>query len=295
MKLPLLPAVSVWSPDSSATPTRVVSLLPALGVSKRKLKKLDAFNTIHEERRTGRAQKAYSARPFVLCGIPIRRPPPTTLEYSRQNGNFRLRVIGHPRFGLPFGQDRLLLIWIASLATWQKTRVLRFGSAATILETFGLPKDGRYYKRLIAGFERIFYSTFYFTSDQHDGETVVITRTSFRFVRDLKLWYSEEGKQPSDSRHENVIVLSEEFWKEIQDHPIPVDLSVVKALADSPGNLDFYIWLVWRCWTAKGHVYIPLFGSGGLVQQLGLSNNLRDRDFRRQIRRWLRIVDELWP
>jgi hypothetical protein len=72
-------------------------------------------------------------------------------------------------------------------------------------------------------------------------------------------------------------------------------LSVVKALADSPGNLDFHIWLVWRCWTAKGHVCIPLFGPGGLVQQLGLSNNLRDRDFRRQIRRWLRIVDQLWP
>jgi hypothetical protein len=136
---------------------------------------------------------------------------------------------------------------------------------------------------------------FYFTSDEREGETVIITRSSFRFVRDLKLWYSEEGKQPSDFRRENVIVLSEEFWKEIQEHPVPVDLSVVKALADSPGNLDFYIWLVWRCWTAKGNVYIPLFGPGGLVQQLGLSNNLRDRDFRRQIKRWLRIVDQLWP
>jgi len=173
--------------------------------------------------------------------------------------------------------------------------VVRFASAATILETFGLPKDGRYYKRLIAGFERIFYSAFYFTSDRREEETVIITRTSFRFVRDLKLWYTEEGKQPSDSRHENVIVLSEEFWKEIQDHPVPVDLSVVKALADSPGNLDFYIRLVWRCWTAKGRVSIPLFGPGGLVQQLGLSNNLRDRDFTRQIKRWLRIVDQLWP
>ena len=169
-----------------------------------------------------------------------------------------------------------------SFGDLQKTRVVRFASAATILETFGLPKDGQYYKRLIAGFERIFYSTFYFTSDQREGETVIITRTSFRFVRDLKLWYIEKGKQPSDSRHENVIVLSEEFWKEIQDHPVPVDLSVVKALADSPGNLDFYIWLVWRCWTAKGRVCIPLFGPAGLVQQLGLSNNLRDRDFTRR-------------
>jgi len=200
MKPPWLPTSSVRSSEPPPTTLAPVvslatigSLLPAVGISERKLKKLLAISTVREQRRNGGGQKAYSARPFVLCGIPIRRPPPTTLEYSRQNGNFRLRVIGHPRFGLPFGQDRLLLIWIASLTTWQKTRVVRFASAAAILETFGLPKDGRYYKRLIAGFERIFYSTFYFTSDQREGETVIITRTNFRFVRDLKLWYTEHA------------------------------------------------------------------------------------------------------
>jgi hypothetical protein len=119
----------------------------------------------------------------VLCGIPIRRPAKRTLEYSRQNGRFRLRVLGHPDYGLPFGQDRLLLIWIASMATWQKRREIRFRSAAEILDTFGLPKDGRCYKRLIAGFERIFYSTFYFASNQEDAETVVITRTCFRLSK----------------------------------------------------------------------------------------------------------------
>src|ERR1019366_1774122 len=147
-------------------------------------------------------------------------------------------------YGLPFGQDRLLLIWIASMATWQKTRAIRFRSAATILETFGLPKDGRYYKRLIAGFERIFNSTFFFTSDEQNPETVIITRTSFCFVSTLKLWYTRGTPTEQERRsgpNENIIVLSEAFWNEIQRHPIPVDLNVVRALADSPGNLDLYI------------------------------------------------------
>ncbi|MGH9326084.1 MAG: replication protein RepA [Terriglobia bacterium] len=184
------------------------------------------------------------------------------------------------------------------MATWQKTREIRFRSAAAILETFGLPKDGRYYKRLIAGFERIFYSTFFFASDQHDGETLIIERQSFRFVKDAKLWYCESGASlspPPQPRGENVIVLSEEFWKEIQEHPIPVDLAVVKALADSPGNLDLYVWLVWRCWTAKGPVTVPLFGGEGLVSQLGISERLRERDFRRQLVQWLKIIQQLWP
>ena len=240
-------------------------------------------------------RRAYSARPFVLCGIPVRRPSKSTLEYSRRNGRFGLRVVGHPDYGLPFGQDRLLLIWIASLVTWQKSRTIRFKSAAAILETFGLPKDGRYYRRLVAGFERIFYATFFFSSDRCDGERVVIERHSFRFVRDIQLWYRQDSVGSAEDPFENVIVLSEEFWKEIQDHPIPVDLAVVRALADSPGNLDLYIWLVWRCWTAKAQVHIPFFEPQGLVHQLGVSDNLRERDFRRQIRSWLLIIRRLWP
>jgi len=165
-----------------------------MGITKRKVRKLDAI--ARANRPDGHeAQRAYSARPFVLCGIPVRWPHNHSLEYSRQNGRFRLRVIGHPDYGLPFGQDRLLLIWIASMATWHKSRTIHFRSAATILETFGLPKDGRYYKRLIAGFERIFYSTFFFTSDEQSAETIIITRTSFRFVSTLKPWYSR-GSSP---------------------------------------------------------------------------------------------------
>ena len=222
---------------ASASPASVGSVLSAFGVTKRKLKKLDAIASAKDPQRHSR--RAFSARPFVLCGIPVRRPHHHTLEYSRRNGRFRLRVIGHPDYGLPFGHGRLLLIWIASMATWQKNPEIRFRSAATILETFGLPKDGRYYKRLITGFERIFYSTFYFASDDQTAEAIMITRTSFRFVKDLQLWYLREPASDQDSgEHENAIVLSEEFWREIRSHPIPVDLDVVRALADSPGNLD---------------------------------------------------------
>ena len=140
--------------------------------------------------------------------------------------------------------------------------------------------------------------SFFFTSDEQNTETIVITRTSFRFVSTLKLWYtrgSPPDQEPDSTPGENIIVLSEEFWNESQGHPIPVDLDIVRVLADSPGSLDLYVWLVWRSWTAKAQVNIPLFGSEGLVSQLGNSENLRERDFRRQIARWLQITRQLWP
>jgi hypothetical protein len=111
----------------------LTAVLKSAGITRRRLKKLEAIAQVHE-RRDHKPEKAYSARPFVLCGIPVRRPAKHTLEYSCQNGRFRLRVIGHPNYGLPFRQDRLLLIWIATMATSQKTREIRFPSATSILE-----------------------------------------------------------------------------------------------------------------------------------------------------------------
>jgi hypothetical protein len=67
-----------------------------------------------------------------------------------------------------------------------------------------------------------------------------------------------------------------------------VEREVVAALAHAPGILDFYLWIVWRSWTAKGRpVSIPVLGTGGLNQQLGSQDYSLDRRFRHTIRLWL--------
>jgi hypothetical protein len=44
----------------------------------------------------------------------------------------------------------------------------------------------------------------------------------------------------------------------------------VAALANAPGALDFYVWLVWKSWSLrKRTARIPLFGCEGLTEQLG--------------------------
>jgi hypothetical protein len=91
-------------------------------------------------------------------------------------------------------------------------------------------------------------------------------------------------------------VLSEAFYDEIDQHRIPVEREVVALLANAPGVLDLYVWLVWKTWTLNGpSVRIPLFGTGALSDQLGTEEYSPDRFFRRKIRRWLREVQALWP
>jgi hypothetical protein len=93
----------------------------------------------------------------------------------------------------------------------------------------------------------------------------------------------------------NRIELSERFWEEVRAHPIPSELNVVRGLANSPGCLDFYLWLTWRCHLARGDEKIGLFGPTGLQVQLGSDDYLRARDFRRTFGRWLTTVRACWP
>ena len=120
----------------------------------------------------GKQSLGYSSRPFILCGLPIRRRK--DFEYTRRNGQFFLNIVGHPRFGLPYGQDRLIPIWVSTLAVLQKNRTIHFDSAAEILRTFDLPLDGKSYKRMVDGFQRIFASTIFFgTDEQLEAATVI--------------------------------------------------------------------------------------------------------------------------
>jgi hypothetical protein len=269
-----------------------------LSLSRQKHRRIESIELVRAERKDNRADLAFHSRPFVLCGLPIRRPPAGMLQYSRRNGRFKLDIIAHPDFGLPFGQDRLVPIWVATRAVRQKSRTVLFHSAAEILDDFGLPKDGPHYHRLVDGFKRIFASSVYFGTDEGGGtRNSVWDYRRFHFFDRLRLWCDPAADDVCDpaGSDTNVICLSEAFWQEIQTHPIPAAATVVRGLTGNPGCLDFYVWLSWRCFHAKRAERVPLFGSGGLVNQLGVMAYSRERNFRKRLKEWLKLVRLYWP
>ena len=92
-----------------------------------------------------------------------------------------------------------------------------------------------------------------------------------------------------------MIILSDEFYKEILSHPIPTDLEAAKVLSASPAALDLFTWLAYRCFTARGRERVPLFGDLGLVSQLGSTDYARPRKFREKLEGWLKLVRAMWP
>lgn len=276
----------------------VRSILPAIGITTRRAKRLQAIQLIREQREQRKQEVAFNARTFVLCGIPLRPLPKDQLVYKRRNGKFFLHIVGHPDFGLPFGQDRLLPIWAATLALQQKSRTVHFDSAARILDFFRLPKDGRYYRRMAQGFQRIFASTIFFGTEDHPAGSHLLDWARFHFFDHVHLWFTKNSKccPSSISDHPNTITLSEAFYNEIDQHRIPIEREVVIALANSPGVLDFYVWIAWKSWVLRGgKVSIPLFAQGGLREQLGCRIHPEDRFLRRKINRWLQVIRAHWP
>jgi hypothetical protein len=115
-------------------------------------------------------------------------------------------------------------------------------------------------------------------------------------MSEARIWYSRDPEQrllPGDCQ--NMIVLSDEFYREILDHPIPTDLEAAKAFPSSPANLDLFMWLSYRCFTARGKERVPLFGDFGLISQLGSADYARPRRFREKLEGWLGLVHAMWP
>jgi hypothetical protein len=259
------------------------------------LRKLDAVEVVRQKRDTGTQDVAFGARPFILCGLPIRRLPEGVLRYSRRNGRFFLEVMGHPDHGVPFGQDRLIPLWIATQAVRQQSRTIEFESAGQILREWGLPQNGAHYNRLADGFRRIFGSTIFFGTNDERSRAEVWDCGRLHFFERMRLWFRPDASGTPEPSDVNLVTLSEAFWEEIKSHPVPVDAEVVRALANNSGCLDLYTWLSWRCYQAKTEELIPLFGAFGLANQLGVQEYERERKFRERLRRWLVLVKVYWP
>jgi len=264
-------------------------------VSKQKLRQAEAVECVRLKRDCASQSLGFASRPFVLCGLPIKRPANGVLLHERRNGQFLLQVTGHPTYGLPWGQDRLVPLFLATLAVRQQRRTITFSSALEMLGTFGMQQGGSQYRRLIGAFQRILGATIFFGSDMQLEKAAVVHHARFNFMSEARIWCSRDpARQNLPGDCQNMIVLSEEFYREIQSHPIPADLEAANALSSSPAVLDLYIWLSYRCFVARGEERVPLFGVG-LVNQLRGATYARPRKFRERLERWLGLVRLMWP
>jgi hypothetical protein len=250
-----------------------------------------------QAREEGKQDLGISLRTLFLCGLPLKSIPETL--YERSCGVFTLSILGNPKYGgIPYGQDRLIPIWIATAFVhmgYPADNTIKFAFARDILRTFHLPTDGRSYQRLREGLLR-FQGAHFTVSNLIPGRRgkTYLRVQSLPLLRGVLLWYQDPASLQEATDEPYEITLDADWADEIRKHPVPVDLHTVIALRTYPGALDFYQWQAWRSHHAKKAIRIPLFGPNGLRLQLGCLQGQKNKEIRRRIREWQALIKLSW-
>lgn len=246
----------------------------------------------------------YMARVLVQATMPHSRPDAT--EYVRRNGNLTVAISALSDIGLPYGSyPRLLLTWLTTEAVRTQSATLNLGgNLSGFMTKLGLvPTGGRWgtIPRLKDQADRLFGSSVIaYEAVDDDGGARVRSRGSRISVADeWDLWWDPQRISGETAGQGGLfsswVKLSDRFYNQVVDRPVPVDLRAIRVLKKSPLALDLYAFTTYRVSYLNRRVEIPWVA---LMMQLGA--NYPDTaqgkaDFKRKLLGALRKVSTVYP
>jgi hypothetical protein len=249
-----------------------------------------------------RPDLGYVARVFTQTSLPYRNPPANLPVWQRRNGNMTLTLRPHysaegqPQY--PYGiVPRLLLTWMTTEAVRNQSPQLELAdSLAGFMRDLGMtsrPTGGREgsITRLREQMQRLFMANFAVTVDGQQRQT----GGQLSVASSYDLWWSDRiPEQPS--LVPSYVRLTDDFYREITERPVPVDLKALAHLRTvGPLALDVYSWLTYRTSYLSSRSIITWvqlrwqFGTQG-----GDSRSSR-HSFRRDFRKALSHVLAVYP
>jgi hypothetical protein len=213
----------------------------------------------------------FMARAMVQATLPHRKVEGS--EFERRNGAFTLSLMAPAKIGLPYGAiPRLLLAWVTTEAVKTKSRELELGDTmSAFMVELGLSRQGSNISSFKNQSRRLFSSTVSATYEDKNS----IADIGYRLADSTVLWW--HSKDPAQAGlWKSTVTLSERFFAEVVDRPVPIDMRALKALRKSPMALDIYAWMTYRASYLKKPTTIPW---QALALQFG-SDYSRLRDFK---------------
>lgn len=231
----------------------------------------------------------FMARALVQATLPHKKV--TGPEFTRRNGAYTLTLLAPSHIGLPYGTvPRILLAWMTTEAVRTQSRELLLGeNLSGFMRGLDLvPTGGRWgtVGRLKDQSRRLFASTI----SASYADTEKYAETGYRLADKSVLWW-DSGNADQAGLWQSTVTLTEAFYREVTEHPIPVDMRAIRALKRSPMALDIYCWLTYRASYAKRASTIPW---PALAVQFGAEYG-RVRDFKAAFLAELRKVRVVYP
>ena len=235
----------------------------------------------------------FMARMMALCSLP-RTNPGDRLQYKRVNGPYKLVMVAGADNKLPYGNlPRLLLAWVSTEAVRTGSRVLILGdSLSEFMRTLGVYSSaGGVANRIRNQMDRLFNAHVSMIYEDERGKATV----NSLIARRTEFWWNP--KRPDERvLWESKIELGEDFFNEIIQHPVPLDMNTLTALKRSSLGLDLYLWLVYRTFPLRAPQRITwrqVYGQFG-VDPTRASDRVTVRNFQREVLRELKKITLAW-
>ena len=194
------------------------------------------------------ADPGFMARMLALCSLP-RTNPGYRDKYTRRNGPYTLYMTATGNAKLPYGPlPRLLLAYVSTEAVRTQSRVLVLDdSLSAFMRRLGLESSGGAGRiRLRNQMDRLFKASVTLIYQNEHREQFITSPIADRG----EFWWNP--KRPDErSLWNSTIELGEKFFEEIINHPVPLDMNILRGLTRSSLGLDLYLWLTYRTFALK--------------------------------------------
>lgn len=203
--------------------------------------------------------------------------------WKRGNDKFGVEITGSLRSGIPFGQDRLMLIWAISQALKAgEPNVIGF-VIKEFLDYFKINTGGRAYDEVQERCDRL------------QEAKIRVWWTAGEKKYELKCNYFDSAliirpkKKSSDNDAINVITLHLSLWAHLaKENYIWLHPDVIRELKDSPGSLDLYQWSCVYAFKDK----IKSIPITELFMQLGMKEDQPFKNKKTSLKRWIAQVNK---
>ncbi len=236
---------------------------------------------------------------WCLVALPHRRLLPDA-EWRVENGPAvlliepgRLLRPGRPDefAGVPYGAiARLILIFLQREAVRTGSRAVELGgSMRRWLGMLGVSVGGKTMALVREQTRRI--STCRFTLQMRVSGSAVVVKNA-AFVDEAVLFDINDADDHQPALFPECVRLSETFYNQLREHPVPLDEAALRQLRRSSMALDTYLWLAYRLRGLRGPTRVSW---SALRQQFGGGGYEQIKTFRQQFREALEMALAVYP
>lgn len=236
---------------------------------------------------------------LALCGLPYRRLPDDVQEYERTNGRMavvvsagKLRAPDGSRVQqpVPYGpKARLLIAHLSSQAIRQNSATIEIAdSLSAFMRDMGLEVRGGP-RGTIQPFKDQMNALAACRMEMSAWDGQRARTIDAKPFNKVEVWFP---RHPDERMlWPTTVTFSDEFFASLKAHAMPVNVHVLRQLANSARKLDLYFWLNYRLNSISTTLRVPW---EALTSQFGDGFG-RARDFRAQLFQELNELKELFP